>query len=111
MFVSVRAAVAGVLEKVVSGSKRSVHVTARYATWHRAGGSDPLMGGLDPLILESNDSTRILPASEVVERHVIEAAALVERLLERGIPEEVALGLLPHEVYVRLGLDKYDRKE
>ncbi|HEU4677734.1 MAG TPA: hypothetical protein VFS75_03405 [Candidatus Paceibacterota bacterium] len=106
MFVSVRAAVAGVLEKTVPSSDRphDVHyVTPRFAEWVQS-------GGRNPAILEGNDAVHTAAASSVISRYLIEASALAERLLDQGVPEEVALGLLPYEVYVRLGLDKYDKK-
>lgn len=55
--------------------------------------------------LESNEDPNIIlgdttaPGKHFVQEAIFNNWAIVRMLIEKGVPEEVALGLLPHELY------------
>ncbi len=77
-------------------SRRIYRVPPSYAEWLET-------VGLPPRILDGSDSAgETVNSLQAVERLSNEAASTVERLILAGMPEEDALRMLPHEVYVAL---------
>lgn len=82
-----------------------VSVTPEYADWLKKNGKDVTSMQAVPASFSG-----IGPGKFAVQALINFSLSTVEALVKAGVPKEVALGLLPHTVYVRLAARREERK-